>query len=54
MERILHIYAQAFEHDESFIVGTSASLLALRDAVDQALSANIGECDNFTSTQPTS
>lgn len=49
MERILHIYAQAFEHGEAFIVGTEESLLALRGAIDQALAANIGECDNFVS-----
>lgn len=36
-ELLLHIHAQPAQHDEAYIVGNRAGLLALRDAIDQAL-----------------
>lgn len=39
-DNFLHIYAQTDWHSESFIVGTTPALKALRDAIDQALEKN--------------
>lgn len=36
-ELLLHIHAQPAQHDEAYIVGNRAGLLALRDAINQAL-----------------
>lgn len=36
-DNFLHIYAQSDWHGESFLVGTTHALKALRDAIDQAL-----------------
>jgi hypothetical protein len=36
-ERVLHIYAQAFWHEEAVIVGTREALLALADAINVAV-----------------
>lgn len=33
----LHIYAQAYEHHESYIVGTREELAKLRDSISNAL-----------------
>lgn len=33
----LHVYAQLMEHDDAYVVGTRAGLLALRNAIDTAL-----------------
>ena len=38
MDRILNIYGQAMEHQESRMVGNKAALEALKDAIDNALS----------------
>lgn len=37
MQNELHIYAQQQEHGEAYIIGDRAALIALRDAVDQAI-----------------
>lgn len=34
---LLHIYAQAWEHNDAWIVGTREGLTALRDALNRAL-----------------
>lgn len=36
----LHIYPQQMEHDEAYIVGTHAGLVALRDALTRAIERN--------------
>lgn len=43
MMSILHIYAQQAPHDEAFIVGNREGLLALRRAIDAALSQKNGQ-----------
>lgn len=40
--RVLHIHAQEAHHNDAFIVGTRAGLLALREAIDLALTVRIG------------
>jgi hypothetical protein len=37
MSNILHLYAQAFQHQEAWVVGTKESLIALRDTINQVL-----------------
>jgi hypothetical protein len=45
----LHIYAQCFEHDEAYIVGTREDMQQLRDALDRALASNASSEQFFTS-----
>lgn len=40
--RVLHIHAQGAHHDDAFIVGTRGGLLALREAIDLALTVRTG------------
>ena len=40
--RVLHIHAQEDHHNDAFIVGTRAGLLALREAIDLALTVRTG------------
>ena len=40
--RVLHIHAQEAHHNDAFIVGTRAGLLALREAIDLALTVRTG------------
>lgn len=35
----LHIYAQPSNHDEAYIVGNRAALIALRDAIETAITS---------------
>lgn len=44
----LHCYAQAFWHAEAYVSGGRVALIALRQAIDKALSDGAGECDVFT------
>lgn len=43
MEEILHIFAQFHEHGDAKILGNKSGLLALRDAINTALSEKRGE-----------
>lgn len=43
----LHLYAQARNHDEAYIVGTFAALAALRKTIDAALAGEPARCDAF-------
>jgi hypothetical protein len=45
----LQLYTQGQNHDEAFVVGDRAGLLALRAAIDAALAAGRGGCDAFVS-----
>lgn len=45
---ILHLYGQAFWHDDAYIVGTPRDLLALRDAIDRALVESHTTIESFT------
>lgn len=40
--KLLHIYAQDHEHDGAWIVGSKEGLIALRDAIDQAIQTGVG------------
>lgn len=44
---VLHIYASSSWHDEAYIVGNSAALLKMRDAIDLALSENKSQFLSF-------
>ncbi len=48
--KLLHLYAQADWHDPAFIVGNRPALLALKAAIERALSdeEGIGKADAFT------
>lgn len=46
--KVLHIYGQHFWHDEAYIVGNRGALIALRDAIDEALARMAGELEVFT------
>lgn len=39
-EKLLHIYAQAFWHTEAVIVGNRTGLLALADAIQEAVNVD--------------
>lgn len=39
---ILHVYQQTVEHDDLIIIGNSASLIQLRDAIESALASGTG------------
>ena len=40
---LLHIYGQAYEHGDAFLVGNTGALKLLRDAIDQALATGQGQ-----------
>ncbi len=42
--KVLHIYAQAWEHMDAYIIGNTEGLLALKAAIEQALAASNGVC----------
>jgi len=46
---VLHLYAQAFWHDAAYIGGGRAALLALRDAINDALHKGDGSAEASTS-----
>lgn len=46
-DNFLHVYAQSDWHSESYIVGTTQSLKALRDAIDQALQDETGVTESM-------
>ena len=49
MAEYLHIYAQSFQHQDAWIVGTRDSLMALRDALNRALeSQTLEKLESFT------
>lgn len=39
-EPMIHLYSQAFEHDDAWIVGDFESLAALRDKIDSVLNGD--------------
>ena len=39
----MHIYGQEIWHDEALIIGTEESLIAMRDAIDEAIKKGRGE-----------
>jgi hypothetical protein len=43
MDRVLHIYGQAFEHEPVLIIGTTESLVELRDALDRAIESDTAQ-----------
>lgn len=44
----LHVYAQASEHHECYIVGDAETLAWLRDAIDRAISGSVSSFTAFT------
>lgn len=46
---ILHVYSQSTTHDDAVIVGTKASLVALRDAITQAIETGESTFESFVS-----
>lgn len=46
---VLHLYGQAFWHDEAYIGGGRTALLALRDAIGEALHKGDGSAAVFVS-----
>lgn len=42
---VLHLYAQAQNHDEAYVVGTPEGLKALRSALDAAIASGQGDAD---------
>ena len=45
---LLHIYGQAYYHDETYIVGGRQSLLSLKKAIEDALETGRGSAEFFT------
>jgi hypothetical protein len=45
---ILHVFAQQFEHDDAFLVGTREGLEVLRDAINASLENSHGAAHSFT------
>lgn len=43
----LHVYGPVAWHDDVFIVGTDAALIALRDGITAAIEAGHGACLSF-------
>ena len=43
----LHIFGQPFNHADAWIIGDKESLVALRSAIDEAISGNISSCSHF-------
>lgn len=47
-EQTLHVYSQYGPHDDAVVVGTKASLIALRDAIGRALESGDASCEGVT------
>ncbi len=47
MYQTLHVYPQAQQHDNAYVVGTREALLSLRNAIDLALTGDSVTVDFF-------
>ncbi len=45
---LLHLYGQGYYHDEVYIVGSRASLISLKKAIEDALETGRGSAEFFT------